>query len=177
MADGRVSSGELKRLLKTCDEVYGVLQAIHQQREQLTLDSTLAARLDIASWAEGLGEFDLPPADQNNINEWMQAIDSWINSYAGALSALRHAALEQLLSAEAQVAATLRQGATAAQAPTPSQAPGEYATLVPGSERELQKRLDLWDRFQTADGLAPALARLLVSGTIIGSALVFGAMV
>ncbi len=47
----------------------------------------------------------------------------------------------------------------------------EYPTPTPGKERALQKRLDLWDRFQTADGVCAGLARFVVAGVVIGGAL------
>lgn len=176
-ADGHVSASELKRLLKTGNDVYQALSKVYEERNAVHLDSTLSKRLEIESWQEALGSFEFPPPSQDNINEWMQAIDSWIESFAGALSALRHAALEQLLTSETKVARYLREGGTSEQAPAPAKVQSEYATLVPGSERELQKRLGLWDRFQTADGFFPGLVRLLVSGSIIGSALILGATV
>ena len=49
--------------------------------------------------------------------------------------------------------------------------------VAPGSERELQRRLGLWDRFQTADGFYPALFRFTVAMTIIGAFLFFSATV
>jgi len=176
-ADGRVSARELKRLLKVAADVYQVLKAIYDQSHNVHLDSTLAKSLNINNWQEGIGTFEFPPPHKDNINEWMRAVDSWIDSAAGALSALRHYALEQLLISEAKVSGHLRDGMAPEEAPAPSGTPAEYATLVPGSERELQKRLGLWDRFQTADGFFPSFARLLVSGSIVGAALVLGATI
>ncbi|NET10290.1 MAG: hypothetical protein F6K16_37445, partial [Symploca sp. SIO2B6] len=62
-------------------------------------------------------------------------------------------------------------------APTPPQTPSEYPVLLPGQERKRQTRLGLWDRFQTADGWLPSLARFLVATTVIVSVLWAGTAV
>ncbi|MCP4043763.1 MAG: M48 family metalloprotease [Gammaproteobacteria bacterium] len=173
-ADGNVSSRELKRLLKAAEEVYRVLALIHEQGEQVLLDTTLRQRLEVKSWSEALGEFDFPPPDKENITDWMGAADNWVESTAGLLSALRESALEQLLLSEAAVARQFNLGKTTGAAPAPAKIPTEYATLTPGTERALQTRLGLWDRFQTADGFFPATVRLVVASAIVGAGLVLG---
>jgi hypothetical protein len=52
--------------------------------------------------------------------------------------------------------------------------PQRYPTLVRGQERSRQKRLGWWDRFQTADGVVPSVARLVVAGGILAVVLGFG---
>jgi len=138
------------------------------------VDAALCARLEVASWQAMLEELKLPPATEDNINDWLGVIDGWVNSTAIALTALAGAALEELLVAEDEVARHLREGSIPAAACAPSIVPPAYPTLLPGQERERQKRLGLWDRFQTADGLLPAVARLLVAGAIVGAVLGFG---
>ena len=61
------------------------------------------------------------------------------------------------------------------EAPAAAQVPSEYPTLTPGEERELQKRLGLWDKFQTADGAVAGSLRLVVAAAIIGGALLLTA--
>ena len=104
-ADGRVSGAERKRLLDACAEVHNALRHIYvDEGEAIVLDRTLARRLKVESWQQALGTFGLPTANENNVGEWLNAIDSWVSSAGSALSSLRQAALEQLLLAEAQVA-------------------------------------------------------------------------
>jgi len=104
-ADGRVSSSERRVLLNACAEVHNALRHIYEDEGKvIVLDRTLLRRLKAESWQQALGSFTLPAADQNNVGEWLNAIDSWVGSAGLALSALRQAALEQLLLAEAQVA-------------------------------------------------------------------------
>lgn len=172
-ADGKVSKSELKRLVAAANMLHGQLLAIHQQKSELILDQSLCTRLGIESWSNWLEEFQLTPATNENINDWLRAIDGWVESAAGPLGALTGAATEQLLTTEDEIARHIRERSTPAPACTPTILPPTYTTLVTGSERKRQTRLGLWDRFQTADGVVAAAARLLVAGTIIGMVLGF----
>ena len=172
-ADGKVSKSELKRLLSAANLLHGELTAIHQQKYGLVLDQTLCTRLGIESWAGSLEEFKLAPAAKENINDWMRVIDGWVESVAGPLGALSGAAMEQLLATEDEIARHIRERSTPAPACAPTTLPPTYATLITGNERKRQTRLGLWDRFQIADGVGAATARLLVAGAIIGMVLGF----
>jgi Zn-dependent protease with chaperone function len=175
-ADGKVSSRELKRLIATTHDVYGVMKTIHQDKHQVVLDSTLCERLQIESWAASLEDFSLPPADQNNINDWMNVIDGWCNSLAAQLAGLCAATIEQLLTCETELAGNLRAHSAPGPAPQPSRVPAQYALLLPGKERKRQKKLGWWDRFQIADGIAATVARLLVALAIVGIVLGAGSL-
>lgn len=173
-ADGKVSKSELKRLISVANMLHAVMVRIHGHKTEIRLDSTLCERLKVEAWPPMLEEFKLPPAAAENINEWMRVIDGWVNSTASSLAALGTAALEQMLSSEDEVAKLALAQAAPKAAPEASRVPAEYSTLLVGQERERQKRLDLWSRFQTADGPLSSLARLLVAGAIVGSVLGFG---
>ena len=174
-ADGRVSSKERKVLLNACAEVHNALRHVYEDEGKLiVLDRTLLRRLKTESWQQVLGQFTLPVADENNVGEWLNAIDSWVGSAGSALSALRQASLEQLLLAEAQVARFVRDKMTPAAAPQATKAPEKYPVLLPGSERPRKAKLDLWDRFHVADGLVATLARLTVATGIIAAVLSVG---
>ncbi|HEY5809508.1 MAG TPA: M48 family metallopeptidase, partial [Povalibacter sp.] len=177
-ADGRVSDKERKRLLQACGEVHNALRHIYEDEgKHIVLDRTLRRRLKMESWQEALGNFNLPLADSNNIGEWLKAIDSWVGAAASSLASLRQVALEQLLLVEAQVARFTREKMTPAAAPEATVVPSQYPVLLPGNERPRQKKLDLWDRFHVADGLAPTLARLAVAGAIIAAVVSVGTLV
>ena len=175
-ADGKVTSGELKRLISVANMLFTVLENIHKQKAEVQLDSSLLTKLQASSWPEMLEEFKLTIATETNINEWMRVIDGWVNAAAASLSSLRGAALEQLLHNEDEIARHLREQTVPQAAPAPSRLPAEYPTLLEGKERKRQERLGPWDRFQTADGLMPGLARLLVAGMLVGAVLGFGSM-
>ena len=174
-ADGRVSSSELTRLIDGCDQLYAVLNGVYEEIPQVTLDRTLLRRLEVESWSAMLEEFKLPPPNRENIGEWLDVIDGWVGGTLHVLGALRDAALEQLLLAESQVAKFLRDHLPLADAPPPAKVPRDFRRLMPGSERPRQKRLDWWDRFQTADGVVPAIARSSVALGIVGGVVVLGA--
>ncbi|HKU16326.1 MAG TPA: M48 family metalloprotease [Steroidobacteraceae bacterium] len=177
-ADGRVSKGEVRVLLNACAEVHNALRHIYEDEgSKIVLDRTLSRRLKVESWQQALGTFTLPLADEKNVGEWLNAIHSWVASAGSALSALRQAALEQLLLAEAQVSRFVREKMTPAAAPDATKVPDQYPVLVPGSERPRKTKLDLWDRFHVADGLVPTLARLTVACGIIAAVLSVGATV
>ncbi|MGH8240050.1 MAG: hypothetical protein ACREXP_23975, partial [Steroidobacteraceae bacterium] len=174
-ADGRVSSSERRVLLDACAEVHNALRHIYEDEGKvIVLDRTLLRRPKVESWQQALGSFTLPLADDKNVGEWLNAIDSWVASAGSPLSALRQAALEQLLLAEGQVARFVREKMTPAAAPEATQVPEKYAVLVPGSERPRKTKLDLWDRFHVADGLVATLARLTVACGIIAAVLSVG---
>jgi hypothetical protein len=163
--------------LGTAAEVYTSLRKIYEQSAEVELDPTLLDRLGVASWQAMLPDFELGPPSKENINDWMRIIDSWINAATGSLSALKNQTLEQLLVTESSLERWYREGNQVEAAPPPSKAPEQYATLTPGNERKLQTRLGWWDRFQTADGLVPSLARLIVAVTIVSAVLGFSASV
>jgi hypothetical protein len=173
-ADGKVSSSELKRLIWACNVVHEVLERLHGQKTNVVLDESLKKKLDGKSWEQALEEFKLPPASNNNINEWIRVIDGWINSAAAALAELSSAALERLLATENDIGKWVNDPSAAPSAPVAIVIPEKYVALKPGQERKRQQRLDLWDRFQTADGLFPAIGRVLIAGAIVGAVLGFG---
>jgi hypothetical protein len=176
-ADGRVSSKELARLVEGCQQLYRVLQAVYTEVPQVTLDRTLARRLEVENWAAMLEAFELPPPNRENIGQWLEVIDGWVGAARHSLSRLRNAALEQLLLAESQVSRFVRDKLQPAEAPPATAVPRDFQTLLPGKERPRQKRLDWWDRFQTADGVVPAIARSVVAVGIVGSVVALGAQV
>lgn len=174
-ADGKVSDGERKRLIKAANDLHHELAAVYGQAAEVQLDSSLRERIGIDNWQTALGEFQLPPATDANIGQWLDAIDGWVNTAAGGLSAIKLAALEQLLASEAQLARAVRENAAVAAAPEPTRLPAEYPVLLPGGERARQTRLGWWDRFQTADGFVAATLRVVVALVIVAGVIVLGA--
>ena len=138
-------------------------------------DPSVLGRLDVDSWSGAIGELRLPPATAENINDWMEAQAGWVNSTLAALNFLVNATHEQILTAEAGVDAMVRQEAPVEAAPGTSCVRKDYALLLEGSERPRQRKLGWWDRFQTADGLVPDLARSIVALCIVGSVIWAGA--
>jgi hypothetical protein len=176
-ADRRVTSSELKRLIATANELHAVLSRIYEARSTLQLDTKLCQHLEVKGWDEVLEEFKLPPADKGNINDWMDVIDGWVGITAAALSSLYGATLEQMLITEEMIGRHLQQNSQPETAPAPSAPPSGYPSFITGQERKRQKKLGLWDRFQTADGVLGTVSRLLVAGALVGAVLGFGSFV
>ncbi|HKX43735.1 MAG TPA: M48 family metallopeptidase [Burkholderiaceae bacterium] len=177
-ATRRVNSAGIERIVQSGNALRNALATVFAQAGEVQLDATLLTRLAVASWREALGDLGLPGVDKGNVGEWLKAVDGWVDHAANACSALRTHALEQLLLSEAAIADHVRQGTRPAEAaPAPTRLPARYDTLVAGAERERQTRLDFWGRFQTADGIVPAGARLLVAGGIVTAVLGLGGTV
>ncbi len=169
VADGNVSSGELKRLIKDCNALYSALSKVYKDAQTLTLDEATRAELDVPSWQECLGEFTLPAPNQNNIQDWLQALDGWLSGAAGPLSAIANISLELLLRTEESLHQYITTGSPPAAVPAIGTIPEQYATLLSGQERPIQKKLNWWDSFQTATGLFPTIMRFLVSSSIVAA--------
>ncbi len=170
-ADGKVSKNELARVISSANDLHSTLRVLYTNAESVTLNESLLKALGVDKWSAALGEFNLPEATQNNINDWMNVIHNWVGGTSAALQALRQQALEELLRTEVQIAKAHRTGVMLDQAPTASVVNTRYNTLLPGQERPRQKRLDWWDHFQIADGVVAATLRGLVAATIVLSAL------
>ncbi len=173
-ATGKVSDAKLKRLIEVCNTLQGALARVFEQRQQVKLDVKLLALLETDGWADYLGELALPPADRQNINDWLKVVDGWVAKAAGACGALRRVALDELLATEAMLARHVLEQGPAYAAPAPSVLPEDYATLPLGEARQPEDKLDWWARFQTADGKVAAAGRLLVAGAIVASVLLMG---
>lgn len=174
LADGKITRRERKRLLATANMLHGVLANIYAKKNELVLDPTLCKRLGETGWPLMLKDFNLNEASEDNLQDWMNVIDSWVDFFANQLYRVSDAALEQLLLAEAWIENCVKEERKPDSVPAASSVPAEYPTLPPGSERKRQARLGLWDSFQTANGLFPALLRLLVAGAFVSGVLMLG---
>lgn len=176
-ATRKVNAKGLERILGEANRLHAALSKVHNQATGLVLDPTLQQRLGNKTWAEVLGALGLPGASKDNINEWMQAVDSWVDHTAGTCGALRSHALEQLLLSESAVAGHVRAGSLPEPAEAATTVPVEFDRLRLGAERKRQTRLNWWGRFQVADGVLPATARLAAAGGIVAVVLGLGSTV
>jgi len=134
----------------------------------------VAKKLEVEAWTEVLvGPFDLAPPNDQNLPDWLGVVDSWAFTTADTLGALTSTALEVLLETEAEVERAIREGVELPPAPKPASSPAQYTTLVIGQERERQKKLGWWDRFQLADGFVPGAARFAVAAGLLVPAMLF----
>ncbi|SHH39159.1 M48 family metallopeptidase [Massilia sp. CF038] len=171
-AVGKVSEAGVARVIFAANELHFALERAYQEAGQVTPDVRLRERLELqGSWQQAVGGFELGLCQRENIDNWLGVVDSWVRALANSNSALRTAALEELLVTETMIARIARSGESVDAAPAPSQAPQGYALLLPGAERKRQTKLDWWARFQRADGWLPGGARLLAAAAIVAAVL------
>ncbi len=175
IADGNISKKELKRLLVSANDVYDTLKEIDGKKIEVTLCPEVAKTMQIDKWTDLLNEeLKLTPPTNENINDWLNVVDSWFNYFGNAFDTLRHDTLETLLVSEAHVEQCYLNKIDPGDAPAAAVVPKHYKVLLPEAERKLQTKLGWWDRFQTADGFFPGVARLTVAGAVFGSIFFFG---
>lgn len=174
-AGGKITHAKLVPLITDCNRLHEALARVHKERDQVSLAPALLARLGEPSWSEAIGAFDLPLAGAENISSWLGVIDGWVDKAANALSALRNAALDELLLAEQALAAHMREGAPLPPAPPACVLPPGYRRLLLQDEQRRKVTLTLWQRFLRASGRGPAFVRLVVAGGIVGTVLTVGA--
>lgn len=168
----RVTADGVSRVVCAANDLHALMEQVYREANRVLPDEGLRTRMELSgTWSESLGEFQLGLAQNENINDWMRVVDSWVGGLVIALNALRSCALEQLLLTETEIVRTLRAAGQMDAAPVPSQAPVSYAVLLAGAERKRQTRLDWWARFQRAEGLLPGAARLLAAGAIVAAVL------
>jgi Zn-dependent protease with chaperone function len=170
----KVSDAGAKRIVAAASDLYQRIQAVFEAAPEVKLDSVLMERLGEGVWAEALGELKLNPPNRENLGDWLNVADSWVEHTAGLCGALRRASLDQLLLTESSLATLVRLSANPKPAVAPSTVPATYATLLPGKERVRPATLGWWAKFQSANGLPAAIARFTAAAAITGSVLSFG---
>ena len=170
-ADGNISAKELTRFLLDCNDLYRSLSDFFSNKDNITIDPITLTHLEEESWDKYFEPFKLPAPNQENIGDWLGAIDGWINMATYALGDLRTAALEALLDSEKLLREKAQAHQTPEPAPTPSTRPPSYRSFITQDERKLQTKLNLWDSFQTASGILPSIARFGAAAAIIVGAI------
>jgi len=176
LADGHVSGSERQRILRSANDLQSVLAALDRQADQVGIPQVIQTKFEKTSWRECIQELELPKANEHNIGEWIQVVDSWAVPVDNAFSALRTEVLNELLTTDKKIAAFYG-GEPLEQAPPIVRAPKEYATRHPKQERPKQRKLDWWSRFTIADGTIPTLLRLSVAASIVAAVVIAGGMV
>lgn len=169
-ADGHVSKREARRVIASGGDLQLTLEQCQSQAKHVVLPHAVAIKLGVESWAEVLPDaLELPPPDETNLGDFVRHVGGWHGAYSIALWRLRETTLEVLLEAELHVERCLADGSDPGDAVTTSRVPLHYMCLLRGDERELQRRLDWWDRFMVADGWGPGTARLVVAGAVVAT--------
>jgi len=178
LADGRVSNAERQRLLVAAADLQSVLERLWHEKTMLSLPPAVNARfVDLEGFTVMKDDLGARDPSEQNLGDWLQIIDGWALGAAGDLKVLSDVTLDTLLHTEEAIARQLREGIDPGEAPEPATMPARYHVRLVGNERERQKKLDWWDRFQTADGFVPGTARFLVASGLLVPALLLGAQV
>lgn len=176
-ADGKVGHFEKRRMLKVAAKVQQQMRQLSEAFVQLRLSEHITDELGVSDWQGQCPLFDFVDVDKKNWGDWVGAAYERIDSMAHLAEQLSYLALEELISAEKQLTLLLQQQTATADmtaAPAPAQIPANYPVLLPGQEHVLQRKLDLWNRFQLAQGVVPATARLLVAIAVVGGTIFAG---
>lgn len=174
LADGNISSSELVDILNVSNDYYNVLRRIYNDSNTLILDAKLLENIKIESYKSAFEKFELPPPNKDNLNDWVNVVSGWAGLALKNLHKLRNEALELLLVTEDSIKEAYLNNKNLQAVPVIEGIPEEYSTLVPGSERKIQRKLGIWDRFATGDGLVPSIAKFGISGGILFAAIYLG---
>ncbi|NUA31224.1 hypothetical protein [Cupriavidus basilensis] len=174
-AAGSINERGVEIVLAAAEDVQRALHQIFREAPDLRPGEQVLADLNGESWAATLGELGLGVPVRENMNDWLRVVDGWVNHAAACLSALGGAALDELLRTKAMIAAAAAGEPLAVSPLSVPSPPPAYDTLALGNERALRaNKPDLWERFQSATGFLPGLARSCVAVGIIGTVLAIG---
>lgn len=175
-ADGQIGHFEKKRMLKVCNQVQTKMREVSAMTSQITLPTTILESTGIEDWQRQAPKFELDNVTKKNWVDWCRVASDIMDHMAHALGIVRAASLEALIDSESQVMSSKTQSSDPGEAPTPGFTPSGYPTLMPGQEHVLQRKLDLWNRFQLAHGAGPTLLRLVVALGIVGGTIYSGVL-
>jgi Zn-dependent protease with chaperone function len=173
-ADGRVSSSELSDVITAANSLHFSLEKIYKGAKDVKLNDELINRLEGKNVSDFLGEFRLNRASDSNINNFMEVVNSWIQEALNFLFSLRIAALDELLETEDKIKSLVNKNTTSINSPQSISTPNQYDLITLEGVNTTYKNLNLWDRFYSANGTIPTIARLAVASAIIGVTIAFG---
>ena len=172
LADGKVSSSEMVQVISVSADLHKCIKMVYDHQTIINPGTSLLKKMKVESYNELLEEFKLPYPNQENISNWSNVVESWVNGALAALDKLRNAVLEKLLELE-EVAKNgfLSGGPIDVDIVDTIELAEKYHRLTPGKERPLQYKLSFWDRFHMSDGLVASSAKFLVSAIVIFGAI------
>ena len=175
LADGKVSTDELTDILNAGRDYFKSIQSAFQESKNIQLNKELLENSNKESYADFFEEFKLESPTRESIDEWSKVIDGWANVALKGLNFLRNSSLEHLLDFEEDIRESfLNNTPISRQLTTKIKTAASYKLLTPGTERPIQRKLKLWDRFMMGEGLFGATAKFAASAILIGGALFLG---
>jgi len=173
-ADKTIGYFEKRRMIGVCEKVDKVMTKVSHHLSEIELSPNLLEELKIESWDKVRPIFDFAPVSKKNFVTWTQEALKVMAGFDHTLNVLRIELLEDLLEKEMALKSHHRAGTTPAEAPAAGKTPVDYPVLRDGDEYVLRKKLDLWNRFQLAQGVVPTLLRTFVSICIVGGTIFVG---
>jgi Zn-dependent protease with chaperone function len=171
-ADGRVSSSERAAIRTLAHALFQELTQVWAAKQQLQLPDDIGAAFQEAGGFGALSEpLGLNEPTEENLGQWLNVMEGWTRSAIADFRCISDLTLDRLLEVETQLATWIQRGGEVTVAPKAAVVPAGYRTCPMGKERERQKRLGWWDRFQTADGFFPGALRAAVAGAVLLPAL------
>ncbi len=167
VASGRVSNSDLNEFLKAANSMHKTLRKIYVDSTSVKLNKAMKLKMEVEHYKDLFEDFKIQPATAANVESWTQSIDGWIDAAFYGLDQLRHLSLEHLLQCEEELIDYIQAKKEPVFELEEVRTVESYKTLLPGTERKLQWKLSLWDRFHAADGLFGSVAKFLVSGIMI----------
>jgi Zn-dependent protease with chaperone function len=173
-ADGQVGYFEKRRVVNVCKNVHGKMKTVIEAAQQIVLSEGLLERTGIDNWSDQCPKFELLEVTKGNWQDWCSVAFEEMGNLSYALGILQNAALNELIKSEKTVEENMMADSTPEAIVNWTQSPTSYPLLVPGNEHVLQRKLDLWNRFQLAHGFGPTVMRLLVASGIVGGTIAAG---
>ena len=173
-----VSRGASRRpkidaILKAASIAYVYLAEVHSDGPLVQLDPFIARQLGVNSWIERLGELRLSAPTNDNLGDWVQKADGWIDTAIDGLGALRFISLEHLLVTEKLIAENYLNNSTLGVAPSASHVPESYVTLTFEKERKRFLEEAAGRQFWSVDGLGGTIGGAIIAAGVIGSVFLF----
>ncbi len=167
IADGNISDSERTRLLIDANSLHRTLKTIFRNAQNIQLDDSMKQKMGINSYLELYEDFKLGSATNENLHKWVEVIDGWVQVALYALHKLRRVSLEHLLKCEEQLHLSVTENKEVNIELGTINVVKEYQTRQPGKEREIQRKLGLWDQIAAGEGLLGASAKFMASGLIV----------
>lgn len=174
-ADGQIGYFEKRRMINACKSIHQVMKTVDDAAKQIQLSPDVMQTAGIENWPEQYPEFDLIEVSKKNWQDWCGAASERMSNISYVFGLIEDIAQDLLIRAEKTVEQHTRAETQPEQEQTEfSIIPDDYPVLLPGNEHVLQRKLDLWNRFQLAHGFLPTLSRLMVSAGVIGGTIYGG---
>jgi len=174
-ADGQIGYFEKRRIIAVCEKNQKAMKDVSEYCLALQLPDFIKTELKVDDWQKQSPIFNLEPVTKKNWPQWCEASSKSMNNHSYAFGLIAKIVLEELIKTEQKIADAIKNKTELTKAPEVKKCSKEgYPTLLPGDENVLQRKLDLWNRFQLAHGVVPTISRLLVSLSIVGGTIYSG---